>query len=129
MTRSNEKQVVQGRIQDFDAVSLYPSAMFIMPGIPKGRPQVITDTSISNVLSYDYFFIEIMIKSITCKSSTPYAFGQLFHVDDGSKIFDNNPLQSFYVDKRALLDLMEFYDIDYEIIRGYYFNEGYPSTL
>ena len=129
MTRNNEKQVVQGRIQDFDAVSLYPSAMFIMPGIPKGRPQVIKDTSVQNVLSYDYFFVEIMIKSIKCKSSTPYAFGQLFHVDDGSKIFDNNPLQSFYVDKRALLDLMEFYDIDFEIKRGYYFNEGFNNKI
>ena len=100
-----------------------------MSGIPKGRPQVIKDVSISNVLSYDYFFVEITINSIKCKSKSPYAFGQLFRVEDGSKIFDNNPLQSFYVDKRALLDLMEFYDIDYEIIRGYYFNEGFNNKI
>ena len=129
MTRNNQKQVVQGKIQDFDAVSLYPSAMYIMPGIPKGRPKIIHDTSIQNVLKYDYFFIEIKINSIKCKSNTPYAFGQIFHVENGSKIFDNNPLDSFYLDKRALLDLMEFYEIDFEIVRGYYFEDGFNSKI
>ena len=51
---------------DGKSVSLYPSAMSIMPGIPKGRPKVIHDTSIENVLKYDYFFIEIKINSIKC---------------------------------------------------------------
>ena len=129
MTRNNERQVVQGKIQDFDAVSLYPSAMYIMPGIPKGRPKEIKDTSIDKVLNYDYFYVEIRIKSIKCKSSVPYAFGQLFHIENGSKIFDNNPLDSFYVDKRALLDLKEFYEIDFDIIRGYYFNNGFNSKI
>ena len=40
-----------------------------------------------------------------------------------------NPLSSFYVDKRALLDLMEFYNIDYNIIRGYYFSDGFNSKI
>ena len=43
MTAENKKQLVtDSKIQDFDAVSLYPSAMYLMPGIPKGKPKVLT---------------------------------------------------------------------------------------
>ena len=80
----------------FNIVCIERCIYYIMPGIPKGRPKIIHDTSIQNVLKYDYFFIEIKINSIKCKSNTPYAFGQIFHVENGSKIFDNNPLDSFY---------------------------------
>ena len=130
MTRNNTKQLVQGRIQDFDAVSLYPSAMYIMDGIPKGRPKAIQNLSVDKVLSYDYFFAEIKIKSIQSKSKTPYGFGQMYHINEnGSKIFSNEPLDSFYVDKRALLDLIEFYEVDYEIVCGYYFDEGFNTKI
>ena len=54
MTKNNQKQLVQGKIQDFDAVSLYPSAMYKMPGIPKGKPKVITDTAVEKVLGLNY---------------------------------------------------------------------------
>ena len=130
MTRNNTKQLVQGRIQDFDAVSLYPSAMYIMSGIPKGTPKVIEDLSINSVLAHDYFFVEIRVKSIKAKSRTPYAFGQLYSTNEnGSKIFSNEPVDSFYLDKRALMDLMEFYDVEFEVLRGYSFNEGFNSRI
>ena len=129
MTKNNQKQLVKGKIQDFDAVSLYPSAMYKMSGIPKGKPKVITNTTIENVLNFDYFFVEIRIKSIKCKSAVPYGFGQLFNVEEGRKVFHSNPLDSFYVDKRALKDLLKFYSMDFEIIRGYYFDEGFNPNI
>ena len=129
MTKNNQKQLVQGKIQDFDAVSLYPSAMHRMPGIPKGRPKVITDTAVEKVLGLDYFFVEITISSVKCKSKTPYGFGQLFSKEEGRKVFHSSPLDSFYVDKRALEDLIEFYDLDFEIKRGYYFDEGFNTKI
>ena len=131
MTANNEKQYVVDRIQDFDAVSLYPSAMSIMDGVPKGKPKVIpNDCSRDQLMSYDTFFIEINITKISCKSNRPFRFGQIFkHNDKGSKIFCNETVNHYYVDKITLLDLMEFYDIEYELVRGYYFNEGFNNRI
>ncbi len=131
MTANNEKQYVEERLQDFDAVSLYPSAMSIMSGVPKGIPKVIPpDILTEELLDFDQFFAEINIKKIKCKSSSPYKFGQVFSRNEqGSKIFTNNPIDHYYIDKRAFMDLMEFYDFDYEFIRGYYFDEGFNNKI
>ena len=131
MTANNEKQYIEGRIQDFDAVSLYPSAMYVMDGIPMGIPKVLpSDVSLEKLMSLDTFFIEINIKKIECKSKYPYKFGQVFHRNEGgSKIFDNEPVEHFYVDKIALKDLLEFYNIEYEFIRGYYFEDGFNKKI
>ena len=131
MTANNEKQYIEGRIQDFDAVSLYPSAMYVMDGIPMGIPKVLpSDVSLEKLMSLDTFFIEINIKKIECKSKYPYKFGQVFHRNEGGpKIFDNEPVEHFYVDKIALKDLLEFYNIEYEFIRGYYFEDGFNKKI
>ena len=131
MTANNEKQYIEGNIQDFDAVSLYPSAMHVMNGVPKGKPKIIPSNITTNeLLSYDTFFIEINITNIKCKSSRPYRFGQVFKYNDaGSKIFCNECVQHYYLDKREFEDLIEFYDFDYEFIRGYYFNDGFNNKI
>ena len=131
MTANNEKLIVEERIQDFDAVSLYPSAMSVMNGVPMGMPKIIpSDITMEELLGLDQFFAEINIKSIKCKSSTPYKFGQLFRRnEDGCKIFNNNPIDSFYIDKVAFKDLLEFYDFEYEFVRGYYFDEGFNNKI
>ena len=131
MTANNEKQYIEGRIQDFDAVSLYPSAMYIMHGVPKGVPEVIPQgITHKELMDFDTFFIEINITKIECKSRTLDKFGQVFRKNAvGSKIFDNNPVNHFYVDKVALLDLLEFYDIEYEFVRGYYFDKGFNTKI
>ena len=38
-----------------------------------------TNITKEELLKYDQFFIEINIKNIKCKSSTPYKFSQIFH--------------------------------------------------
>ena len=131
MTANNEKQYIEGRIQDFDAVSLYPSAMSIMPGIPKGVPKIIpSDILTEELLNFDTFFAEINITRIKCKSQFEYKFGQIFRKNEvGSKIFDNQPIEHFYIDKRGFQDLLEFYDFEYEFVRGYYFDEGFNNKI
>jgi hypothetical protein len=128
MTRNNEKLIVRGKIQDFDAVSLYPSAMYIMKGVPKGIPKVIPHGA--DIWKYDYFFIEINITSISCKSPTEYTFGQVYSKSPiGSKMFGNESQQNFYVDKKGLEDLLEYYNIEFEVIRGYAFTEGFNGKI
>ena len=131
MTAENKKQYVEGRIQDFDAVSLYPSAMNVMDGVPKGVPKIIPkNITTEQLLKYDTFFIEVNITKLECKSSRPYKFGLVFRRNDaGSKIFDNNPIDHFYIDKVGLMDLLEFYEIEFQVIRGYYFDEGFNKKI
>jgi hypothetical protein len=122
MTSENEKLIETGRIQDFDAVSLYPSAMFTMRGIPKGVPKVLSsdpDERREQINRADQIFIEIDIKDIRQK----YKFGLIPHQINGIKQYGNDT-GIVYVDKTGLEDLIEFCGIEYEILRGYYFDEG-----
>ena len=105
--------------------------MNIMPGIPRGIPNVIPDgISHEDLMNYDTFFAEINITSLVPKSSRPYRFGHVFKRNDaGSKIFCNETADHYFVDKITLLDLMEFYDVEYQLIRGYYFNDGFNDSI
>ena len=38
-------------------------------------------------------------------------------------------MEHYYIDKITLMDLMEFYDVEYELIRGYFFNEGFNNKI
>jgi hypothetical protein len=126
MTANNQKQWIEGKIQDFDAVSLYPSAMYIMDGIPKGRPKIIEKRM--DIWKFDQFFVEIDIKSL--KGKCDYAFGQVFQKNQkGSKLFENGAVGHFYLDKRGLKDLLDYYDIEYDVIRGYYFDEKFNTKI
>lgn len=131
MTANNEKIIIEKPIQDFDAVSLYPSAMKAMPGIPKGMPKVLTEheCATKSFLDYDAYYLEINITKITSKNSRPYRFPLIFTMKNGIKTFVNEPVNHFYVDKRGLLDLLEFYDMEYTVLRGYYFNEGFNPKI
>ena len=131
MTAKNEKIIVEKNLQDFDAVSLYPSAMKAMPGIPKGIPKVLSEADCKNkaFLSKDAYYIEINITKLESKNNRPYRFPLVFKKIDGIKTFVNEPVDHFYVDKRGLEDLIEFYDIEYEVLRGYYFDEGFNPKI
>ena len=129
MCANNQKQLVEAKIQDFDAVSLYPSAMSIMPGIPLGKPKIIKDLRRENVMNYDDFYVEININKIQAKGVREYRFSLVFQNIEGTKIFKDEPIKHFYVDKRGLMDLEQFYDIEYDIIRGYYYDEGFNNKI
>ena len=72
MTNSDKMYHVKRKLADFDACSLYPSAMFRMLGYLKGTPNV------SKTLCYNFlkqqsgYFIRITIKSIGNKLNSLY---------------------------------------------------------
>ena len=126
-------------IADFDAVSLYPSAIVRMDGFLQGTPKLINananaSISFNDIKNYDGYFVEIKIKQINKRRDFP-----LFTFKDGlnNRIFtdDITLLQnkSLFVDKTTLEDYIRFYDMnpetDIEIIRGYYFNEGFNTKI
>jgi hypothetical protein len=123
--------------------------MSVMEGIPVGKPKIISsELNHTTLMSYSQFFIEICVTSLKCKSlkcssgnniqarspgnedDFKYAFPLIFKkLDSGVKQYVNECVESFYVDKRSLLDLEEFYDIEYKVKRGYYFDEGFNNKI
>lgn len=124
MCAFNEKSHQYGLIQDFDAVSLYPSAMARLSGYIKGLPKVIDIFEPSN---YDHYFIEIRVNSIGINRAFP-----LVSIKDENDIhnFTNDLIgKNIYVDKFTLEDLIKWQDIKYTFIRGYYFDDGFNPKI
>lgn len=130
MSNSNQQFNQQGKIGDFDGVSLYPSAMKRMTGWLKGLPKIISNCSYENVKKYDGYFLEVLIKNIPLHRQFPLVS---YKNKDGIREFTNDMIGKIvYVDKIMLEDLITFQRLtenDFEIKRGYYFDEGFNSKI
>jgi hypothetical protein len=129
MTRQNKRFKSVVEMQDFDAVSLYPSAMNRM-GFLKGKPKVINDDELNyDILKkYDSFFVEVVATSIGIKRDFPLL--SLTNEKTGIRDFTNDVIgKTFYLDKTMFEDAMRFQNITFDIKRGYYFNEGFNYTV
>ena len=120
MTAKNIKhRKMNCKISDFDAVSLYPSAMNRMDGFLMGRPKVIKNFEPEK---YDGYFIKIKITKIKKEYNFPCAS---VLTDDGIRDFTNDLVdEEVYMDKVGLEDLVNFQGVEYEFIMGYYYDEG-----
>jgi len=126
MCANNKKHHIKARIQDFDAVSLYPSAMYRLGGYLKGKPKVLTELNYDFLKKCDGYFIQIRVKKV----NKNFAFPLMSYInDDGVRIFTNEPKENLYVCKIQLEDLIEFHNIEFEIIDGYYYDEGRNNNL
>jgi len=128
MTRKNKKYHLQNvRVSDFDAVSLYPSAMARLGGYLKGKPKVITTTDYETLKTYDGYFVEIVVNEVNKKRAFPL---MSYKNDEGIRHFSNDMEgKTLYVDKFMLEDIIEYHDIKFNIIRGYYYDEGRNMKL
>jgi len=126
MCANNQKDRATGRISDFDAVSLYPSAMKRLGGYLKGSPKVLSNKTKAFLDTCDGYFIQIKINKV----DKLYEFPLMSYINDkGVRIFTNDPQDTLYVCKIDLEDLIEFHNIEYEIIDGYYYDEGRNNKL
>ena len=134
MTRLNKKWHITKPLVDFDARSLYPSAMRICK-LPLGKPQIIPDNAkYDDIKNYDCYVVEIKVKScskhldfpIICKKDKKC--GNIY--DD---FIDNEAGDNKVLNKIDLENYIEFQglrpDIDFEIIRGYYWNNGFTLRM
>lgn len=125
MSKLNQKiHTKNKRISDFDAVSLYPSAMYELGGYLKGLPKIIEDDqkNFNFLKKQDGYFVECLIKKVGIKRNFP-----LMSVvnNEGVRYFNNEmENQIMYLDKIACEDLMKFQKVELEVLQGYYFNEG-----
>ena len=116
------------KISDFDGVSLYPSSMYRVPGYIKGLPKPFYDgMTYEKLQECDYYFVEILIKKIGVDRNFSLVSEKN---DEGVRIFNNNMNgKTIIVDKITLEDLIEFQKVEFDVIRGYTFNDGFNTTI
>ena len=122
----NKMIKINDNIQDFDACSLYPSAMKRIEGYTKGLPNILKKEQLNynflkNVSDY---FIKIQI----IKVNKPWGISNIYTKENGIKIFHNNNTIC-HVGKIKFEDLINFQNIEYEILEGLYFNEGFNNKI
>jgi hypothetical protein len=123
MCAENKKHHIKNQpLDDFDAVSLYPSAMKRLGGYLLGNPKMLETTSYSVLQTYDGYFVEIEVTKV----GKHYKFPLMsVRNDKGIRNFTNDMVgKKIVVDKITLEDLIKFQKVEFKIIRGYYYNEG-----
>lgn len=128
MMANNKKAKIENQIlNDFDAVSLYPSAMARIKGFLKGIPKVIKTNNYNDIKNYDGYFVQIKILKVGIKRSFPL---MSYKTIEGIRDFNNEMEDKIIiVDKITLEDLIEFQKIEFEILKGYYFDEGFNNKI
>jgi hypothetical protein len=127
MCAENKKIRLNDVVNDFDAVSLYPSAMFRMDGFLKGVPKVIENLDYNWIKEQDGYFIDIVVSSVGIHRKFPL---MSYKNADGVRVFTNDMIgRTIRVDKYTLEDIIKFQNITFDVVRGYYFNEGYNTKV
>jgi len=128
MCSENKKNYIGEYVgNDFDATSLYPSAMARLPGFLQGVPKVITNVSYDWVKQQDGYFVEIVVQSVGIHRKFPL---MSYVNENGVRTFTNEMIgKTMFVDKTTLEDLIQFQNITFSIVRGYYFNEGFNTKI
>lgn len=141
MTKENKVYHVEHDLDDFDAVSLYPSAMSSM-GFLKGKPKIIEGNHYIKICD-DSGFADKIIPRLSLEFLLNYASGFFIEIKnikvgkrrqfplqsiivDGIRNYTNDfaPEDTLVLDKIATEDFINFQEATFDIIRGYYFDEG-----
>ncbi|MBQ8206642.1 MAG: hypothetical protein IJZ77_04190 [Bacilli bacterium] len=121
MTAFNKKWHVNLTLADFDAVSLYPSAMARLYTV-EDAPKVIQPDQLNlNFLSkQSAYVVDIKITKV----NKHYAFPLIVQKIDGLNVNDDNlqdPI-TITIDNIGLEDLIQYQQIEFEFLRGYYWD-------
>lgn len=127
MCSNNEKHIAHGETDALDANSLYPSAIVELGGYLKGKPKRLNSKNYEDIKNNTGYFVRIRILKVGVERSMPLISKK---DDDGIRIFTNDLLNDVhYVDKITLEDLIEFQKIEFEIIDGFYYNQGRNTAV
>lgn len=127
MMLDNKPLITYEPVKSVDGNSLYPSAINRIPGFPKGLPKLLKKLTKENLTKKDYYVVEVKITAVNNKSGSPC----LSYVDDtGKRIWSAEvPPKNIVMEKYTLEDCVKYHEIEYEIIRGVYWNEGFNDTI
>ncbi len=129
----NEFKQKTKKIQDFDGVSLYPSAMS-RSSIPLGRAKVLTpeqcrelekDTSM-----YNHYVVEVRLEITKLNEVEQQIPFLCCENEDGIRDWSNTPASAITMTKIDLVNLPKYYAIKSLVItQGLYWDEGENSTV
>lgn len=115
---------------DFDAVSLYPSAMARIEGFIKGEPKILNDNQLEyNIIKkFNFYFVEIEILKVGILRKFPLM--SIMNEKTKSREYTNNTIgHKIIVNKYDLEDLINFQKVEFKILRGYFFNDGFNTKI
>ena len=122
-------KVIKEVLQDFDGVSLYPSAMNRLcekHGIAMGKIYKGTK-DIKDYRDKSYYIVRILVNSVNRNCQVPHIG---IKDDKGILKYTNNVRDvELYVDKYTLEDLENYQKIEYTVIEGIYWNGGYNKNI
>ncbi|MCP5019379.1 MAG: hypothetical protein GY938_29460 [Ketobacter sp.] len=135
MTRANKMWHVQEELDDCDCNSQYPSAMRFMGGFLKGAPKMLSEPMLKrlNGISklegsagimrelrwFDGYFLLIKVTKIARFLSFPLMAKRV----EGIMQY-RNELGRYYVNRFSLEDYVNFQGVEFEVVQGYYYDEG-----
>lgn len=130
MTRDNKMGFVEKEVADLDAVSNYPSAMVRMPGILKGLPKLIQPQQLNEdfLFQQDGFFVKVRcLNNPSFNLSFPLMSGK--DENDIRQYHNDTKDRTYYLDKEGYKQAQEHQDLKFEILCGYYYDEGRNPTI
>lgn len=137
MVRENKACIIDdvGLIEDQDVNSLYPTAMYRMPGFLKGFPERLPprlrgcdDFTFQPFLEeMDGCFIKILILHVGIQRPIPLLYRK---TKEGIIEWTNHMEQQImFVCKTTLEDLIQYHDIHYQVMDGYYYRQGFNTKI
>ena len=133
-----KKKVIEGKISDYDGVSLYPSAINRLcreVGLPKGKAVRFTPEQLKNQNQVLDFWKDTTYAVMTIKITKVNKYQQMPFIaykdtKQGSTQYLNTPPpEDIIIDKFTLEDYIKFHDIEYQILDGVYWNNGGNKTM
>ena len=120
-----EKQIITEKVSDYDACSLYPSAIYRLckeKGFPTGKAKRYNNDELNEWNKKIYSILTIKINKVNKKQQIPFI---AFKNDEGILQYTNDAIDNeIIVDSITLEDYINFHNIEYDIIDGVYWNEG-----
>jgi hypothetical protein len=134
VNKKYQKKVIEGKISDYDGVSLYPSAIHRlcdrMGGLPKGMAKRFNQNDLSglNNLYWEnktYSIMSVKITKVNKTQQMPF----IAQKEETSIRYINTPpknpdgsLKPIIIDSITLSDYIKFHEIEYELLDGVYWN-------
>ena len=127
MANSNKQYHLKKKIADFDACSLYTSAMHFMDGMLEDKPKVLCDKSFDFLKQQDGYFVRIKI--IKLKRHLGFSLPSKINEESGVIYFINEMDNGIiYIGKVVLEEIITYHEAEFEIFDGYY-GQGRNNTI
>lgn len=116
-------------IVDYDACSLYPSAMYELEGIPIGKPVIASEDELKwdELKEKDACFMKIKISKVNKHRNNPImsiTINDIAYFDD--RLWKGRQMIVSHI---KLKDLIEYHKIEFEIIEAIYWNNGINKNI